>query len=391
MPFPTPVSWLARTPSGSPPDRSRLRVGIPKALSVWSTHRFWTAFLTSLGVAPRNVVFSSDTSEAQYREFGKGRGTVDSCWPVKCVSGHYGELIFDPRRKIDLLLAPLIYTLPSPLQGHVTNVYTCPRDMAAAENIKAGFLREEDVFAKHGVVFARPFVSLGDPDLAAYQLYEGLRDPLRLTVEETRRATRAAYAALDAFTARMRSLSRQILQACAREERPAILVLARPYHLDPGLGHEIDLQLQAEGFPILWSPYLPVDDDLLDWLFGDEVRAGVIRSPFDIADVWPSSYSANTNELLWAAKVAARLPWIVCVVRLSSYECGMDQPTMTPTQEIVERSGTLFFRFGELDANRPAGSIRIRVETITYYARESATRIIQRKRAALPSGCPLLA
>jgi predicted nucleotide-binding protein (sugar kinase/HSP70/actin superfamily) len=189
----------------------------------------------------------------------------------------------------------------------------------------------------------------------------------------------------------MRGLSREILQACAREDRPAILVLARPYHLDPGLGHEIDVQLQAEGFPILWNQHLPVDADLLDWLFGDEVRSGVIAHPLDISDAWPSSYSNNTNEIVWGAKFATRFPWIACVVRLSSYECGMDQPTMRPVQEIVERSGTLFFRFGELDANRPAGSIRIRVETITHYTRQSAAAITRRKRAALSPRCPLLA
>ena len=47
-------------------------------------------FLGALGVDPRNVVFSSDTSEEQGRQFGKGRGTVDCCYPVKCISGHYG-------------------------------------------------------------------------------------------------------------------------------------------------------------------------------------------------------------------------------------------------------------------------------------------------------------
>jgi predicted nucleotide-binding protein (sugar kinase/HSP70/actin superfamily) len=77
-------------------------------------------------------------------------------------------------------------------------------------------------------------------------------------------------------------------------------------------------------------------------MFRPDVDAGHIKSPFDIADVWPSSYSANTNEILWAAKFAARMPWIACVVRLSSYECGMDQPTYSPVQQIVERSGTLF-------------------------------------------------
>ncbi len=106
---------------------------------------------------------------------------------------------------------------------------------------------------------------------------------------------------------------------------------------------------------MLWTQYFPTDPDLLEWMFGAEVREGHIKSPFDIADVWPSSYSANTNEILWGAKVAARVPWIAGVIRLASYECGMDQPTYTPVQQIVERSGTLFFSFQELDSTKPAG------------------------------------
>ena len=65
-------------------------MGIPKALSVWSTHQFWIGLLQALGLDERNIVFSSDTSEEQFRSFGKGRGTVESCYAVKCVSGHYG-------------------------------------------------------------------------------------------------------------------------------------------------------------------------------------------------------------------------------------------------------------------------------------------------------------
>jgi len=33
----------------------------------------------------------------------------------------------------------------------------------------------------------------------------------------------------------------------------------------------------------------------------------------------------------------------------------MDQPTLTPVQQIVERSGTLFFSFQDLDSTKPAG------------------------------------
>jgi predicted nucleotide-binding protein (sugar kinase/HSP70/actin superfamily) len=160
--------------------------------------------------------------------------------------------------------------------------------------------------------------------------------------------------------------------------------------MDPGIGHEIEVDLQAHGYPVLWTQYLPLDQDLLDWAFAGDLASGQVKSPLDISDVWPSSYSANTNEILWAAKFAARVPWIACVVRLSSYECGMDQPTYTPVQQIVERSGTLFFSFQDLDSTKPAGSVKIRVETIAYYLARYSREIVERKLAASGAGCPLL-
>jgi predicted nucleotide-binding protein (sugar kinase/HSP70/actin superfamily) len=381
-----------RQPSARLSDRSKLRIGIPRTLNIWSTHQFWMGFFEALGVDPRRIAFSSPTSEEQYRNFGRGRGTVDCCYPVKCMAGHYGELVFGQKRKLDMLFSPMIYSLPSFLGGHVTESLACPRVMAAPENIKAGFIKERDVLAEEGIRYVAPLVNLGEPALVPRQLHEALAAALPgLSLAETRRAVEEGYRALAAFNERMRATSRDILESCARADKPCILVVARPYHMDPGLGHEIEAELQAHGYPILWGQYLPIENDLMAWMLGEEIRAGVIRSPFDIADVWPSSYSANTNEILWAAKFGARMPWVTCVVRLTSYECGMDQPTFSPVQQIVERSGTLFFSFQELDATKPSGSIRIRVETIAYYLERASRDIIARKRAAMPERCPLLA
>ena len=96
MRFPTLPIWSAkkRSVASVPKDRSQVRVGIPKVLNIWTTHQFWVGFLRSIGIESENIVFSSDTSEEQGREFGKGRGTVDCCYPVKAMSGHYGELVF---------------------------------------------------------------------------------------------------------------------------------------------------------------------------------------------------------------------------------------------------------------------------------------------------------
>src|SRR5690349_14111099 len=95
----------------------RYRVGIPKVLNIWSTHQFWIGLLTALRFKAEQHRVSSDTSEEQFREFGKGRGTVDCCCPVKCMSGHYGHLLLDRGKKIDILLSPMIYSLPSFSKG----------------------------------------------------------------------------------------------------------------------------------------------------------------------------------------------------------------------------------------------------------------------------------
>jgi predicted nucleotide-binding protein (sugar kinase/HSP70/actin superfamily) len=300
--------------------------------------------------------------------------------------------MFGQRRKLDVLFSPLIYNMPSILAGHVVDSLTCPRVMAAPEMVRAGFTREKDMFAEAGLKYVAPLVTLGEPKLVAGQLFKAFDGILPgLTQDETEAAVAEGFATLARFDADMRGRSRHILERCAAEDRPCILVVARPYHMDPGIGHEIENDLQNAGYPILWSQYLPHDPALMDWLFGEEVRAGLVKSPFDIADVWPSSYSANTNELLWGAKFAARMPWITGVIRMTSYECGMDQPTFSPVQNIVEHSGTLFFSFQELDSTKPAGSVRIRVETITHYLGRSSAGIIERKRALLPADCPLLA
>ncbi|MCS7278234.1 MAG: acyl-CoA dehydratase activase-related protein [Aquificaceae bacterium] len=379
MNFLTSLTLLKRKPSRQE-SRKSIRVGIPRFLNVWGTHQFWVGFFNALGVG--KVVFSSETSEEQYRTYGKGRITMDSCFPVKALAGHIGELLC---RDINLLFLPMIYSLPSFLKGHVMDTLSCTRVFMSVENIKAGFLREGNVFEERGIKMVSPFVPFAEAELLPKYLWTSLKEVIPgLTLEETGRAVKEGFKALESFEKRMREKSLEVVRWCAKNNRPAVLVLARPYHMDPGIGHEIDGEFQFYGYPVLWYNYLPLDDWLLDWLFGKEIREGIIKSPFDISDVWTSSYSSNTNEIIWGAKFATRLPWITGVIRLSSYECGMDQPTFTPVQKIVEGSGTLFFKFGELDETKPAGSVKIRVETIVYYLEKYSEDIIEKKLRRLP-------
>jgi predicted nucleotide-binding protein (sugar kinase/HSP70/actin superfamily) len=61
-----------------------------------------------------------------------------------------------------------------------------------------------------------------------------------------------------------------------------------------------------------------------------------------------------------------------------------------PVQQIVEHSGILFFSFQDLDSTKPAGSVKIRVETIAYYLERSSASIIKSKKEHCSGPLPLL-
>jgi predicted nucleotide-binding protein (sugar kinase/HSP70/actin superfamily) len=196
---------------------------------------------------------------------------------------------------------------------------------------------------------------------------------LGLSEQENDRAVESGFAALKEYETSIRRRARQVLDQLEREDRIGIVMLGRPYHHDPGLNHEILDEFQKLGYPIFSQNTLPLDEDLLERLFGEEVRAGIISSPLDITDAW-------TNHKVWAAKFAARHPNLVAL-EISSFKCGHDAPIYGVIEGIIEQSGTPYFCFKDLDENKPSGSIRIRVETIDYFLRRYREEVIRKRKA----------
>jgi predicted nucleotide-binding protein (sugar kinase/HSP70/actin superfamily) len=76
------------------------------------------------------------------------------------------------------------------------------------------------------------------------------------------------YKALADYETRIRKRARQVLDQLEREDRIGIVMLGRPYHHDPGLNHEIMEEFQKLDYPILSQNTLPLDEDMLERLFG---------------------------------------------------------------------------------------------------------------------------
>jgi activator of 2-hydroxyglutaryl-CoA dehydratase/predicted nucleotide-binding protein (sugar kinase/HSP70/actin superfamily) len=360
--------------------RPEIRIGIPRVLNAYVYAPLFNAYFESLGVQPENIVYSDYTTPELYRA-GSSRGAIDPCFPAKIGIPHVYNLIQVKHRKkpLDAIFFPMVDVLHSPLVK-LTGTNACPTVTATPATVKAAFTKENNLFAEINVKYIDPILNFADKKLFAFQMYDSLKELLGLSEAENDRAIEAGYAALQNYESSIRKRAREVLDQLEREDRIGIVMLGRPYHHDPGLNHEIMEEFQKLGYPIFSQSTLPMDQDMLERLFGEEVRAGVISHALDISDSWKNSYSCSTNHKVWAAKFTARHPNLVAL-EISSFKCGHDAPIYGVIESIIENSGTPYFCFKDLDENKPSGSIRIRVETIDYFLRRYREQVIKRRKS----------
>lgn len=360
--------------------RATMRVGMPKVLNMYVYAPMFSAYLESLGLEPENIVYSDYTSRDMYKA-GAGRGAIDPCFPSKIGIPHVYNLIWvkHAKKPLDAIFFPMIDVMTTHLKC-TTGSNACPTVTATPDAVKAAFTKETDVFKEHGITYLDPILNLADRKLLSLQMYRAWQPVLGLSEEENDRAIEVAFRAQEDYEAGMRKRARETLEMLERENRIGIVMLGRAYHHDPGVNHEIMDEFQKLGYPVFSQSHLPIDDDILDRLFGDEVRAGVIKNPLDITDVWKNAYSGSTNHKIWAAKFTARHPNLVAL-EISNFKCGHDAPIYSVIEDIIENSGTPYFAFKDLDENKPTGSIRIRVETIDYFLRRYREDLVKKREA----------
>jgi len=360
--------------------RPQMRIGIPRVLNAYGYAPLFNAYFESLGLQPENIVYSDYTTPELYRA-GSNRGAIDPCFPAKIGIPHVYNLIQVKHRKkpLDAIFFPMYDVLTSPLVK-LMGTNACPTVTATPETVKAAFTKENDVFKENNLKYLDPVLNFKDRKLFAFQMFESLKGLMGLSQEENDRAVEVGFQALENYETGIRKRAREVLDQLEREDRIGIVMLGRVYHHDPGLNHEILEEFQKLGYPIFSQNTLPLDEDMLERLFGEEVRAGVVTHALDITDAWKNSYSCSTNHKVWAAKFTARHPNLVAL-EMSSFKCGHDAPIYGVIEGIIENSGTPYFCFKDLDENKPTGSIRIRVETIDYFLRRYRETIIKRRKA----------
>jgi len=346
--------------------RKKLRIGIPRALNIWMTAPFWRTYLQVSGLDRTQVVFSDETSEDMWVEGGK-YGSVDPCYPSKVTQAHIHHLLFHTHtetKPLSHIFFPCITHTDSPLRG-LMDTASCPIVSGTPEVMKASFTKEIDFFRRAGVEYIDPAVTMHEPNLLKKQMFDCFGPILGTTRDESDHAVDQAWAAMRECDTIMEAKGKEILEQVEEEDRLAILLLGRPYHLDPGLNHSIMDEFQVLGYPIISMRAIPKDEEWLHRFFAEDIKAGRIDDIMGLQDVWPENYSSNSAMKVWAARFAARHP-NVAVVDLSSFKCGHDAPTYGLIDSIIGTSGTPYSALHDIDANKPSGSIKIRVKTYAY-------------------------
>ena len=312
---------------------SRGTIGLPRVLNMYEDYLFWFTFFTKLGY---RVVLSGKSSAKMYF---KGMATVPSdslCYPAKLAHGHIMDLIEKGVTKIFYPCEP--YNMVDdkhPSENH----YNCPIVASYAENIRGNM----DILREKHIDFLQPFLPINDEKRMAERLYEELGAHEGLKKEEIAAAVDEAYRELAQYRQDVRDYGAKILERVEKTGEQVIMLVGRPYHIDPEINHGIPEMIQSYHLPIISE----------DAVYHMPVKAAKLK----IVNQW--SYHAR---LYHAAQFVAEHPNFT-LIQFSSFGCGLDALTTGQVKDILESHNRIYTMI-KLDEVSNLGAARIRLRSL---------------------------
>lgn len=304
-------------------------IGIPRVLNIYEDFPFWHTFFTKLGYR----VELSGKSNAEL--FYKGMATIPSdslCYPAKLAHGHIMDLIERGVEKIFYPCEPYNFDTQS------DNFYNCPIVASYPENIRGNM----DILREKNIKFIQPFLPVHDMKKLKRRLAEELKSE-NISAKEISAAVDCASAELENYRADIKKFGENILRRIEQTGEHAILLVGRPYHIDPEINHGISEMIQSYNLPI-------ISEDMIYHLPTQSENISVVNQ-------W--SYHAR---LYHAAHFAAEHSNIT-LIQLSSFGCGLDALTTEQVKEILESHGKIYTMI-KLDEVSNLGAAKIRLRSL---------------------------
>lgn len=311
---------------------SRGIVGIPRVLNMHENYPFWFTFFTSLGF---RVIVSPQSTKNMYE---MGMETISSdtaCYPAKLVHGHIKWLV---KEGIKYIFYPSI-NFEMEEDPTANNHFNCPVVATYPEVIAKNM---EEIFEEEDVTFLHPFLPYDNDERLLKQLFNMLR-PQHVGFNEIAKAIKAARKEDKRFKDDIKRQGARVIKFINNNNKKAIVLAGRPYHLDPEINHGIDQVITSFDMAVL------TEDSISHF-------ANMVR-PLRVLDQW-----MYHSRLYKAAEIAGRNRGIE-LIQLNSFGCGLDAVTTDQVEEILENKNRLYTVL-KIDEGSNLGAAKIRIRSL---------------------------
>ena len=302
---------------------------MPLQLGMYDLAPLWVGIFESLGF---NVKLSGLSSRDTYL---LGQDSIPSdtvCYPAKIMHGHIELLVRD---KVDAIFAPcLTYNIDEKAGD---NHYNCPVVAYYPELLRVNMDILKDV------EYIAPFLSVSDEAELARELEVNLpKDLINADKKQILEAVKEGFKRYAKYKEDLYAETERII-ARARELNKKIMVLAgRPYHIDPEIGHGIDLLACSLGFAVITE---------------ESIAPRVGRVPTNVLNQW------TFHQRLYRAAHYAVTQKDMELVQLVSFGCGIDAITTDEVRSIVENAGRIYTQI-KIDEINNLSAVNIRLRSL---------------------------
>ncbi len=309
-------------------ENEKFTIGLPLSLGMYDLAPFWKPLLEELGF---NVVISGFTTKKIYL---KGQYTIPSdtvCYPAKVMHGHIIELL---EKKVDAIFYPcLTYNVD---EKNGDNHYNCPVVAYYSE------LLNSNMEELKNTEFLFPYLNINNDKQLEKGLYKSLSKICKIDRKILKNAIKNAKIQYEKWKFDIKQEGKRAIKYAEDNNKYAIILAGRPYHIDPEICHGIDKLVASLGFVVL------SEDSVSDIVKPEHL--GVLNQWTFHSRMYNAAEFASKNENIE-------------VVQLVSFGCGIDAITSDEMRSIMEMQGKLYTQI-KIDEIKNLGAVKIRLRSL---------------------------
>ena len=309
------------------------RIGLPKALEMYSSMPFWSTLFRVLGF---EVVLSGNSS---YKLFDKALPFVPSdtiCFPAKLLHGHIESLL---EKGVDRIFLPQMIRMPAENDSADYNLFC-----AILQGYSMVADKSNEPLERFNVPLDHPIFHWSNNELKNKQLTRFFYETFGIRESKTKEAIFQASSTMEQFYTELKHEGEKILKTVEKKNEFAVLLAGRPYHLDPLVNHEISRHFTRLGIPVLTLDSLPK---------AHNVNLKGVRTETNIT---------YHNRMMESTLNVARHPNLE-LVQIVSFGCGHDAIISDEMTRILRESSGKELLVLKLDEGEASGPMNIRIKS----------------------------